>query len=86
MMNDGMMMGTHGGMVWMLLCAFFGVVLLAGIVFLIVWAIKMFVKGGSNRDEDTALDILKRRYASGEITSEEYERMKRDISQPGGRP
>lgn len=79
MMNDGMMMGTHGGMVWMLLCVFFGIILLAGIVLLIVWAIKKLVKGGSNRNEDTALDILKKRYARGEITSEEFERMRRDI-------
>lgn len=85
MMNDGMMMGTHCGMMWMLLCAFFGVILLAGIVLLIVWVTKMLVKGGSKRDAETALDILKKRYARGEITSEEFERMRRDISQPGER-
>lgn len=86
MMNDGMMFGMQGGMVWMVLCALFGVILLAGIVLLIVWAIRTLGKGGRSRDEDAALNILNKRYASGEITREEFERMKRDISQPGGRP
>lgn len=79
MMSDGMMHGMHAGMVWMVLCTLFGVILLAGIVLLIVWAIRTSGKGRS-QSEDAALDILKKRYASGEITREEFERMKHDIS------
>lgn len=76
-MGDGMMHGMHGSMVWMMFCALFGIILLVGIVLLIIWAVKTPGKDGRGQP---ALDVLKKRYASGEISHEEYEKMKRDIS------
>ena len=64
-----------------------------GLICMVVFVYVVFVRGGfrppwmgprgrsdGDAGSETALDILKKRYASGEITSEEYERMKRDIS------
>jgi putative membrane protein len=51
---------------------------------LIITAIVYFVKSLSNKSgsevrHGTPLDTLKRRYAKGEITREEFERMKDDL-------
>ena len=47
------------------------------IVFLIVSILKGAFKG--RHQSETALDILKKRYAAGEMTKEEFEQMKNDI-------
>ncbi len=76
MMNGGSMMGM---MIFMFL---FGL-LLIGLFVLIVVAVVKWLSGSkmpfSVSDRENALEILKKRYAKGEIGKEQFERMRRDI-------
>ena len=56
----------------------------------VFWVIVILVLGGLLRwltgkspGEASAMDILKARYARGDLTREEFERMKRDIGEQG---
>jgi len=63
---NGHMMGG-GYMGWSMI--FFWIILLVIFVFVVRWVIKM---GQSNNAPQTALDILKKRLANGEIDIEEF--------------
>jgi putative membrane protein len=69
------MMGGYGGS-WLmpvLMIVFWG---------LIIWGIVAFVRSGvatSCRHSESALEILKARYAHGEISKQEYEEKKKDL-------
>ena len=53
-------------------------VVLLGFVLLVVWAVRR-TGSGSGRPQ-TAREILDLRYARGEITREQYEQMKHDLT------
>ncbi|MEK8089126.1 SHOCT domain-containing protein [Thermithiobacillus plumbiphilus] len=65
-------MGAMGGLIMLL----FWVLIIGGIVWLIV-ALTRNRGGGQNIS--SALDVLKERYARGEINREEFEQKKRDL-------
>ena len=75
MMNFGMMGG------WGFFGIFFWIIVIVGIVLLVVWLNRKQVKNQSSNSDESALNILKKRYALGEISKEDYERMKKEISQ-----
>jgi putative membrane protein len=49
-----------------------------GIILLAVWAVRAF-SGGHRTSQDSAIEILKRRLASGEITEAEYEQARKAL-------
>lgn len=54
----------------------------AALIFVIVWIVKE-TKGGNSSDSPrfkSALDILKNRYAKGEIDKKEFEEKKKDLN------
>jgi len=78
-MMHGWGYGFSGGWLgWLgpVLMVVFGAAVIVGIVFLIRWLIS---RSSPAEKEDSALDILKRRYARGEISGEEYQMMKEDL-------
>jgi len=74
-MGGGAGWGMGFGGIFMIL---FWVVIIVAVVMLVKW-----LAGGSSRidlpREKSALDILKERYARGEIGKEEFEQKKRDL-------
>lgn len=47
---------------------------------LLILGVYLVVRASSPKREDRALEILRERYARGEIDRETYERMKRDLA------
>ncbi|MEE9520816.1 MAG: SHOCT domain-containing protein [Dehalococcoidales bacterium] len=78
MMGPGMM----GGFSWMAIMPVLWIVVLG----LVIWAVVAAVRGSSesrssdSSKADSALEVLKRRYARGEINKEEYEEKKIDLA------
>ena len=76
-----MMWDIPGGMGWW--WAFGGiwmVIFWGSLIVLIVWGIKKLTERGNSTQKRTPLDIAKERYAGGEISKEEFEQLKKDLS------
>ncbi|HEB86870.1 MAG TPA: SHOCT domain-containing protein [Gammaproteobacteria bacterium] len=72
------MNGDHSwGMGWGF--PFFGPVFWILIVIGIVYFVRWLVSGKEDGVQESLLDILKRRYARGEIDRDTFERMKKEI-------
>lgn len=71
MMGYDMMFGYN----WLYML--FGMLLIVGIVLLAVWLFRQ--QGAGAGREESPLEILKKRYAKGDIDKEEFEQMKEDL-------
>ena len=73
-MMDGYGYGMGGGM-W-ILGLIFWILVIAGLILLIKY---LWEGAGAKRVEESALEVLKKRYARGEISKEEFEDKKKDL-------
>jgi putative membrane protein len=71
---------TGAGMAWwMLWGGLLWIVVWGTIIYLIITAIRGGTPGRTVANDDTPLEILKRRYARGEINQDDYDRMRREL-------
>lgn len=72
------MMGWGGfGFGWLSML-FWWVFIILAIVAIVKWLSNN--QNSTKREGDNALDILKERYAKGEVTKEQFEQMKKDLT------
>lgn len=77
-MMHGAEYGWGMGFGWVSMVLFWGLVAVAA-----AFLFKAVSKGGGRGSrEESAVDILRKRYAQGEITKEEFEKMKDDLVKP----
>ena len=73
---DGDHMGDWGGG-WWIAMVFMMVIFWAAVIALVVWGVRSVA--GPREQHKTALDIARERLARGEISEEEFERIKRQL-------
>lgn len=71
----GMGPGVMWGMGWIFMVIFWGLILVA-FIFLVRWLVGLT---RTPKADESALEILKKRYARGEIDREEFEQKKKDL-------
>ena len=69
-------MGGFWGIGMMFMMLFFWILIIAGLVLGVRWLLSQ----DRERRSDSALEILRQRYARGEINKEEFEAKKKDLS------
>lgn len=81
MMGDGMSDGGMMGGMW--LVGLFGLLVIAGGLVLVLWAIlRSSSSGGApGGKDDRSLAILRERFARGELTESEFEEQRRVLEQ-----
>jgi putative membrane protein len=72
------MWGAHDGMGWWMVFGMAWMVVFWGVLlWLIIWGA---TRVGRRDGGDSPLEVARRRYAQGEITREQFEQLRRDLS------
>lgn len=70
----------HEGMGWwMVFGGIWVVIFWGGLIALIIWGVNLFSRRDVSSHKQNPLDHAKERYARGEISREEFERIKKDL-------
>lgn len=75
MMNTIWPFGFMGGFGWLFMVLFW-----IAVIWLIVWLMKQYAQPKKGFRRESAMDVLKKRFAKGEITKKQYESMKKELS------
>jgi putative membrane protein len=65
---------------WWLLGGVWMFIFWGGLIALIVWGITKLTERGGTATKNDPLDVAKERYARGDISREEFEQLKKDLS------
>jgi uncharacterized membrane protein len=81
MMGTGMMGAGSlwGGGFWFMFVAVFWIIVLLALILVVIW---LYQKVAEPQKGGSAFEILKRRFAKGEINKKQYETMKKEINSP----
>lgn len=72
--------GGTWGIIGLILNFLFVLLIVVGVVFLLWWLVRQFSAGpASHETSSKAMQTLKERYAKGEISKEDFDRMKKDL-------
>jgi putative membrane protein len=72
----GMMGWGHHGLLWPIPVGLLSIL----VILSIIWFVRSMARSRKDGTEDSAIEIVKKRYAKGEITREEFEKIKEDIA------
>lgn len=77
-MCGGFGYGPYGGVgdVWVsVIGGIVSLLFLAGLIVLVIWAVRSFTRPAAG--SDTAMEVLRRRLAAGEISQDEFDKTRR---------
>ncbi|HET6419058.1 MAG TPA: SHOCT domain-containing protein [Geobacteraceae bacterium] len=80
MIGNGTLYVFQYRVVWIMSGVILGIAVITCAILLVLWIVETGQRGKRVQHEGSALDILDKRYARGEITKEQYVDMKKDIS------